>query len=259
MSTPANASSTRTASTVDSVPDTLHARTALSVADPPQPSAPSSPQQQRQQQQQHNNMDRDIGQVCSNCGTTRTPLWRRAPDGATICNACGLYLKARNTSRPVSLKRSSQPAPVADSDACRAILADASLPGTCPGDGHCNGTGGSRACSGCPAFNNRVSKSVQLASSAARNARQQQQHPHQLATQQTSPQQASSPLQSEETDRFRTLSAESLPSNDTAGAVLACQNCSTTITPLWRRDEVGHTICNACGMSFHLISSFFFY
>ncbi|EIE85309.1 hypothetical protein RO3G_10019 [Rhizopus delemar RA 99-880] len=38
--------------------------------------------------------------VCSNCGTTTTPLWRRAPNGDIICNACGLYLKARHTLRP---------------------------------------------------------------------------------------------------------------------------------------------------------------
>ncbi|KAI8975939.1 GATA zinc finger-domain-containing protein, partial [Pilobolus umbonatus] len=37
---------------------------------------------------------------CFNCGTTTTPLWRRGHNGETICNACGLYLKARNTLRP---------------------------------------------------------------------------------------------------------------------------------------------------------------
>ncbi|KAI7854496.1 hypothetical protein BDC45DRAFT_508504 [Circinella umbellata] len=58
----------------------------------------------------------DIGNVsvtsCSNCGTTTTPLWRRSPKGETICNACGLYLKARNTTRPPWLKRNSTKRPI---------------------------------------------------------------------------------------------------------------------------------------------------
>lgn len=35
---------------------------------------------------------------CANCGVLDTPLWRKASDGsgATLCNACGIYLKTHN-------------------------------------------------------------------------------------------------------------------------------------------------------------------
>lgn len=42
--------------------------------------------------------------VCQNCGTSTTPLWRRNEMGATLCNACGLFLKLHGRPRPLNLK-----------------------------------------------------------------------------------------------------------------------------------------------------------
>ncbi|KAG2185985.1 hypothetical protein INT43_002423, partial [Umbelopsis isabellina] len=42
--------------------------------------------------------------MCSNCGATSTPLWRRSANDELLCNACGLYLKLHNAPRPKSLK-----------------------------------------------------------------------------------------------------------------------------------------------------------
>ncbi|CAI2164815.1 303_t:CDS:2 [Funneliformis geosporum] len=128
--------------------------------------------------------------VCANCGTTTTPLWRRAPTGETICNACGLYLKARNAVRPPWLKRNA----IKKATPSIPETPESNNCGTCPGDGHCDGTGGSSSCDGCPAYNQ-----------------------HQVNRQ-----------------------------------ALICANCGTNTTPLWRRDEAGNTICNACGLYFKL-------
>ncbi|KAI8335360.1 iron transporter biosynthesis regulating transcription factor, partial [Chlamydoabsidia padenii] len=93
---------------------------------------------------------------CSHCGTTTTPLWRRAPNGDTICNACGLYLKTKHTMRPLTDE------PAVKKNSC----------GTTKKQGSCGG--------------------------------------------------------------------------------LVCANCRTTTTPLWRRDDQGNTICNACGLYYKL-------
>jgi len=42
---------------------------------------------------------------CSNCETGETSLWRRATNGTPICNACGLYEKLHNESRPLTMRR----------------------------------------------------------------------------------------------------------------------------------------------------------
>lgn len=40
-----------------------------------------------------------------------------------------------------------------------------------------------------------------------------------------------------------------------ARANMQCINCSTTSTPLWRRDDKGNPICNACGLYYKLHGS----
>lgn len=166
-------------------------------------------------------------QVCTNCGTSKTPLWRRAPDGSTICNACGLYLKARNAQRPVK-KQKTTPTKAESPVASHQHTLDAaahSCAGTCPGDGHCNGTGGSSACSGCPAFNNRLAKQATAVTTSNSHSTDGA---------------AMSPTPNQESQ-----SGEDLTN-------IACQNCGTTITPLWRRDDAGNTICNACGLYYRM-------
>lgn len=186
----------------------------------------------------------------SNCGTSRTPLWRRSPQGATICNACGLYLKARNAARPTNLKRpptivpsgsqsatgstspkEASPQAVQQAAGAKYVAADQTPKGTCPGGGRCNGTGGAEGCSGCPAYNNRVAKSASL---------------NVLQGQQSIPSKVE-PGAADDSNAIDIAALQSQAQNTTV--VIACQNCGTTITPLWRRDEQGHTICNACGKS----------
>lgn len=42
--------------------------------------------------------------ICTHCGSTKSPLWRRGLNSEILCNACGLYWKHHGTYRPLSLK-----------------------------------------------------------------------------------------------------------------------------------------------------------
>lgn len=193
---------------------------------------------------------------CSNCGTKRTPLWRRSPTGATICNACGLYYKARNVARPTNRNRhqsgangsvegqndrnstspgphgaSRQPAPGSNY-----VVSEQTAAGSCPGGGSCNGTGGAKGCDGCPAYNNRVYKTAKASTTCQTSRHSPQARSHT----------GENIGGSQDGDASR--DNQSIQGQEGSTLQVACQNCSTTVTPLWRRDENGLPICNACGM-----------
>ncbi|KAF8160008.1 hypothetical protein B0H34DRAFT_425804 [Crassisporium funariophilum] len=251
---------------------------------------------------------------CVNCGVTESPLWRRDPDGNTVCNACGLYQKSRHMPRPSSLGRTPPPAatssttattntistvgpspfapsslsnsttapaangkpssPLAMQKQAAAAAASATAPqtkvphttssgGTCPGDGRCDGTGGTSACSGCPTYNNVLALSARLeletaaaeANAAVVAAIGGAPSPSHAAK--DSPK-AAAAIEAETSpaavDSDASVGAGPAGNRKVRAAVgaLCCANCGTSTTPLWRRDDVGNNICNACGLYFKL-------
>eukprot|EP01023_Acetabularia_acetabulum_P005417 TRINITY_DN12210_c0_g1_i3.p3 TRINITY_DN12210_c0_g1~~TRINITY_DN12210_c0_g1_i3.p3 ORF type:complete len:190 (+),score=37.43 TRINITY_DN12210_c0_g1_i3:1-570(+) len=47
--------------------------------------------------------------VCNNCGTRKTPFWRKDKiDGHPLCNACGLYFSKNDAPRPAILWKNNE-------------------------------------------------------------------------------------------------------------------------------------------------------
>ncbi|KZT00625.1 uncharacterized protein LAESUDRAFT_745783 [Laetiporus sulphureus 93-53] len=49
--------------------------------------------------------------------------------------------------------------------------------------------------------------------------------------------------------------AQNVPRQDAQEVAAQCYNCHTTATPLWRKDDEGKTVCNACGLYYKLHGS----
>ncbi|KAI9507942.1 hypothetical protein F5148DRAFT_980619 [Russula earlei] len=49
--------------------------------------------------------------------------------------------------------------------------------------------------------------------------------------------------------------SQAAPRQESSDIIAQCYNCHTTATPLWRKDDEGKTVCNACGLYFKLHGS----
>ncbi|KAI9483118.1 MAG: hypothetical protein EXX96DRAFT_556943 [Benjaminiella poitrasii] len=176
----------------------------------------------------------DIGSTvvtsCSNCGTTTTPLWRRSPLGETICNACGLYYKARNTTRPVWLKRNAYKRPKIFS-----INPVALAPRISPPPPPLLA----------PASTTTNTNTATVAIKATTTT---------TTTTNAADQKNKIAINNNNSNNTSVPAISSIIPHSEEAVSLICANCQTTTTPLWRRDESGRPICNACGLYFKLHS-----
>ncbi|KAF9141732.1 putative electron transfer flavoprotein subunit [Mortierella sp. GBA39] len=184
-----------------------------------------------------------LGVRCQNCGVTVTPLWRRSADNEPLCNACGLYHKLHAMHRPKHLQQQGQPGMGIRGGGATLGLKDLKLSsdgslynGERSGSVSSDGSAGPDTSSassptdgpivGSPGSSTTSSSDTPNAASAARSS--------------------SRPIP---------LSASSTSTTSTAGGTNVqpmCTNCRTTLTPLWRKDDAGEILCNACGLYYKL-------
>ncbi|KAG1807994.1 uncharacterized protein BJ212DRAFT_1485279 [Suillus subaureus] len=201
---------------------------------------------------------------CSNCGATHTPLWRRGLNDELNCNACGLYCKLHKRPRPKSMRAShgegrrggvsslasalstlaSIAAPPPSSAAATPVV-EAVSPGVsaAAASAIANVSSGAGPSAGVNA-NATAASSVKVAGAGVSSSSGA--GPSVTAT-------ASATITATATAGMG-LGAGRGEVVEIIGSA-QCYNCHTTATPLWRKDDEGKTVCNACGLYYKLHGS----
>lgn len=174
-----------------------------------QPSDVNPPPTKRSNSKKHSSNKPPRQLECFNCGVTKTPLWRRTPDRMhSLCNACGLYYKQYNTHRPLHIRNK----PSASSGPYNLTTSRKSSSSSSSSTSSNNS-------------NNNVNNDVASPTSSASTTPYLQ--PPQV------------PRQAQQLQSSLTNPIPESP---------RCVNCDQTQTPLWRKNEKGQPICNACGL-----------
>ncbi|KAI1299997.1 hypothetical protein EDD11_006340 [Mortierella claussenii] len=151
--------------------------------------------------------------VCFNCHVTQTPLWRRTPDRQhSLCNACGLYYKQYGAHRPLNV-RHKLPSVLVDARAQTMPYGRSSTRGSSPSGPESSASSDSDSDSGAKEPRSLPDLTKMYADAL-----------------------------------IRPTALKTNPPLMTAKQGIECANCSQTQTPLWRKNEAGEPICNACGL-----------
>ncbi|GJJ78557.1 hypothetical protein EMPS_10916 [Entomortierella parvispora] len=196
-----------------------------SVDSPSSPSSPSStssvmgersPSPEVNAESKNNGPKSNRQLICFNCNVTQTPLWRRTPDRKhSLCNACGLYYKQYGAHRPLNVRHK-----------LPTVLAEArlnALPYARPSNQ------GTRASSPSSAQDSSASSDSDSDVSPVLKSLPDLTKMYSEALLRPPAQKTTPPLM-------------------TAKQGIECANCSQTQTPLWRKNDAGEPICNACGL-----------
>jgi len=204
---------------------------------------------------------------CFNCGIKNTPLWRRTPDRMhSLCNACGLYFKQYHVHRPLHIIHKTRTSSAKsypyilpatreedegdegedieeDTDIIMENYSDISSSDHLIGQ-ESNGEEAAPEAS-IKSPTSTPTPSTPLFSTL-------------ISNENTSPLININPpvLQTTTPIPSPTIPPASLPSapiNPSSIAAMAdiqiqCANCGQTQTPLWRKNDKGQPLCNACGL-----------